>query len=172
MLDHLIAFLRATLGASRAAAHPLATEFERLRRLPGADGRAHGAAAAGARWTCPTALRAHAGAAAAAAAAGGKQPSSTGWSRRSRAAASRSRRAREGDRCCVLTVRDTGVGLAEQRPRPAAASAWSRCASAWPRCTAAAAALTLATPRPARGGDQLATVHPAADAAMNTPPPP
>ena len=31
MLDHLIAYLRATLGASRAAEHPLATEFERLR---------------------------------------------------------------------------------------------------------------------------------------------
>ena len=30
MLDHLIAYLRATLGASRLAAHPLATEFERL----------------------------------------------------------------------------------------------------------------------------------------------
>ncbi len=30
MLDHLIAFLRATLNASRTAAHPLATEFERL----------------------------------------------------------------------------------------------------------------------------------------------
>jgi signal transduction histidine kinase len=30
MLDHLIAFLRATLEASRAAEHPLATEFERL----------------------------------------------------------------------------------------------------------------------------------------------
>jgi sensor histidine kinase YesM len=30
MLDHLIAYLRATLGASRTAAHPLATEFERV----------------------------------------------------------------------------------------------------------------------------------------------
>jgi hypothetical protein len=30
MLDHLIAFLRATLNASRQAEHPLATEFERL----------------------------------------------------------------------------------------------------------------------------------------------
>lgn len=30
MLDHLIAFLRATLSASRTAAHPLSTEFERL----------------------------------------------------------------------------------------------------------------------------------------------
>jgi LytS/YehU family sensor histidine kinase len=30
MLDHLIAYLRATLSASRAAAHPLATEFERV----------------------------------------------------------------------------------------------------------------------------------------------
>jgi hypothetical protein len=30
MLDRLIAFLRATLSASRSAAHPLATEFERL----------------------------------------------------------------------------------------------------------------------------------------------
>jgi hypothetical protein len=30
MLDHLIAFLRATLNASRTAQHPLATEFERL----------------------------------------------------------------------------------------------------------------------------------------------
>ena len=30
MLDHLIAFLRATLNASRLAAHPLATEFERI----------------------------------------------------------------------------------------------------------------------------------------------
>jgi len=31
MLDHLIAYLRATLGASRATQHPLADEFERLR---------------------------------------------------------------------------------------------------------------------------------------------
>jgi LytS/YehU family sensor histidine kinase len=30
MLDHLISFLRATLNASRLAAHPLATEFERI----------------------------------------------------------------------------------------------------------------------------------------------
>ena len=30
MLDRLIAFLRATLGASRSAMHPLATEFERI----------------------------------------------------------------------------------------------------------------------------------------------
>jgi signal transduction histidine kinase len=30
MLDHLIAYLRATLQASRAAEHPLATEFQRL----------------------------------------------------------------------------------------------------------------------------------------------
>jgi hypothetical protein len=31
MLDHMIAYLRATLGASRAANHPLQLEFERLR---------------------------------------------------------------------------------------------------------------------------------------------
>ena len=30
MLDHLIAFLRSTLGASRATVHPLAAEFERI----------------------------------------------------------------------------------------------------------------------------------------------
>jgi len=30
MLDHLIAYLRATLSASRTAAHPLATEFQRV----------------------------------------------------------------------------------------------------------------------------------------------
>lgn len=30
MLDHFIAYLRATLGASRAALHPLADEFARL----------------------------------------------------------------------------------------------------------------------------------------------
>ena len=30
MLDHLIAYLRATLGASRSHMHPLATEFERV----------------------------------------------------------------------------------------------------------------------------------------------
>ncbi len=30
MLDHLIAYLRATLNASRSATHPLATEFERV----------------------------------------------------------------------------------------------------------------------------------------------
>lgn len=30
MLDHMIAYLRATLDASRAASHPLRTEFERL----------------------------------------------------------------------------------------------------------------------------------------------
>ena len=31
MLDHFIAYLRATLGASRTTAHPLADEFELLR---------------------------------------------------------------------------------------------------------------------------------------------
>jgi len=31
MLDHLVAYLRATLGASRATLHPLQTEFDRLR---------------------------------------------------------------------------------------------------------------------------------------------
>jgi sensor histidine kinase YesM len=31
MLDHLIAYLRGTLGASRATMHPLQTEFDRLR---------------------------------------------------------------------------------------------------------------------------------------------
>ena len=31
MLDHLVDYLRATLTASRATAHPLRTEFERLR---------------------------------------------------------------------------------------------------------------------------------------------
>ena len=31
MLDHVVAYLRATLGASRATRHPLQTEFERLR---------------------------------------------------------------------------------------------------------------------------------------------
>ena len=31
MLDHMIAYLRATLDASRAATHPLGSEFERLR---------------------------------------------------------------------------------------------------------------------------------------------
>jgi signal transduction histidine kinase len=31
MLDHMIAYLRATLGASRAATHPLQTEIDRLR---------------------------------------------------------------------------------------------------------------------------------------------
>jgi hypothetical protein len=31
MLDHMIAYLRATLAASRATTHPLAAEFERLR---------------------------------------------------------------------------------------------------------------------------------------------
>jgi hypothetical protein len=31
MLDHMIAYLRATLDASRAATHPLRTEFDRLR---------------------------------------------------------------------------------------------------------------------------------------------
>ena len=30
MLDHLIAYLRATLGASRATLHPLQDEFDRL----------------------------------------------------------------------------------------------------------------------------------------------
>jgi len=31
MLDHMVAYLRATLNASRSATHPLASEFERLR---------------------------------------------------------------------------------------------------------------------------------------------
>jgi hypothetical protein len=38
MLDHLIAFLRATLASTRAERHPLATEFDAPARLPGADG--------------------------------------------------------------------------------------------------------------------------------------
>ena len=57
MLDRLIAFLRATLNASRSGSHPLAAEFDAPRRLPGADGGAHGRRGCGTRSTCPTTLR-------------------------------------------------------------------------------------------------------------------
>ena len=72
MLDRLIAYLRATLQASRMAAHPLATEFERVD-----DYLALMAVRMGARLQVsldlPDGAAHDAGAAAAAAAAGGKR---------------------------------------------------------------------------------------------------
>jgi hypothetical protein len=72
MLDHLIAFLRTTLAATRADRHPLATEFDALR-----DYLALMAVRMGPRlqWQLdlPDALRAAGRATAAAAAAGGKR---------------------------------------------------------------------------------------------------
>ena len=115
MLDRLIAFLRATLAASRSGSHPLADRVRAHRRLPGADGGAHGTAAGGShraarhlarRCRCRRCCCSR----------WWKTPSSTGWSPRSTAAASRSARAREGD-ALVLDVRDTGGGLAADRRR-------------------------------------------------------
>ena len=88
MLDRLIAFLRATLAASRSGSHAAGRRVRAHRRLPGADGGAHGTAPGGAHRPARRAARI-AGAAAAAAAAGGKLHPPRRWSPRSRAAASR-----------------------------------------------------------------------------------
>ena len=140
MLDHLIAYLRATLGASRATLHPLEDEFARL-----ADYLALMAMRMGPRLAyaldLPEPLR------------GVPVPPLLlqplvenairhGLEPRCRAAASPcapapgpARRAPCWCWRCMIPAR------AWQRPRrpatpPAATSAWPRCANAWPRCTA------------------------------------
>ena len=114
MLDHLIAYLRATLGASRVGVHPLSAEFERLR-----DYLALMAIRMGPRLQCEFALPDDLAACpvpalllqplAENAIQHGLEPKVEGGSIRVRAW-------REGDTLC-LAVEDSGVGL------PAGASA-------------------------------------------------
>ncbi len=108
MLDQLIAFLRATLAASRTGTHSLAAEFARLGRLPGTDAGAHGRALA-LRLRPAAATRRRRGATAAAAAAGRKQ-------HQARARAERHRRAHHGQRS--TRRRATRVARSRYRPRP------------------------------------------------------
>jgi CheY-like chemotaxis protein len=113
MLDHLIAYLRATLSASRATLHPLAAEFDRLR-----DYLALMAVRMGPRLAyaldlpddlracpCPRCCCSR----------WWKTPSSTGWTPGGRRPHRPCARAR-GQRGCVLEVRDTGVGPARAHP--------------------------------------------------------
>jgi hypothetical protein len=86
MLDHMIAYLRATLGASRATSHPLQAEFDRLR-----DYLELMSMRMGPRlrytWICRPIWPATR-AAPCCCSLWSKTPSSTGWSPRSKAAAS------------------------------------------------------------------------------------
>jgi sensor histidine kinase YesM len=118
MLDHLIAYLRATLGASRATLHPLADEFDRLRDYLELMAVRMGPRL---RYTLDLPERPAPGAraAAAAAAAGGKRhppwAGAPGGRRHItvRAACSTRHPAhRAPAQYLVLEVHDTGVGLA------------------------------------------------------------
>ena len=144
MLDRLIAFLRATLSASRSSHAPAGHRVRAHRRLPGADGRAHGRPAADAAVAARGAARGRR-AAAAAAAAGGKQ-------HQARPGAQGGRRPHRGQ--CPARWRHAGAERARQRRRPGrhgatpatAASGCSRCANGCRRCTAAAPAWSCRMP--------------------------
>ena len=110
MLDRLIHFLRATLDASRAGMHPLATEFARLADYLELMQIRMGARLQ-TRLTLPDDLGGAAGADAAAAAAGRERHQARARAAGARRAHRRQRRdARAGNSCC--SVRDTGAGLA------------------------------------------------------------
>ena len=108
MLDHLIAFLRATLAASRQPEHPLADEFARIDDYLALMQVRMGDRLR-ARTTLPPELATLARAAAAAAAAGGERDQA-----RPGAAARRRRAARVG------RARRRGAGAARGRLRPRA----------------------------------------------------
>jgi hypothetical protein len=135
MLDRLIAFLRCHAQASRSDTAPPGRRVRAPGRLPGADGRAHGPAAAGRAAPAARPARAARAAAAAAALGGEQHPAWPGAPGR-RAAASRCA-PRATATLLVLTVLDTGAGLAARRRTGRhRLRHCTRCASAWPRCTA------------------------------------
>jgi hypothetical protein len=151
MLDRLIAFLRATLEASRSGSHPLAAEFARIadylalmqvrmgeRLQPRSSCRAELAASRCRRCCCSRWSRTR---------------SSTAWSRTWRRPPRR-QRARDGD-TLVLRVRDTGAGWPHARRRHR--FGLRRCASGSRRCTATRLAGTR--PRRRAGRGTLATVR-------------
>ena len=126
-------------------AAPAGHRVRARRRLPGADGRAHGTRGCSRSCRCPTRCATWA-CRRCCCSRWWKTASSTGWSRRSPVAASRSMRRRDGD-WLVLSVRDSGVGLGSAGacgPQPV--SACSRCASGCTRSTAAAPAWSCRTP--------------------------
>ena len=128
MLDHLIAFLRATLSASRSATAPAGHRVRAPGRLPGADGRAHGRRACRCSWTCPPSCAA-ARCRRCCCSRWWKTPSSTAWSPRWTAAASRCSARRDGGQL-RLSVRDTGVGLARWRRSRTAGTSFGLAAGA------------------------------------------
>ena len=113
MLDHLIAYLRATLGGARTTVHPLADEFARL-----ADYLEIMAVRMGPRLTfsldLPEALQEPLYLLAAAAAGGKRHPPRTGATGRWRPhPGARQHPARPAGALLALEVVDTGVGLAQ-----------------------------------------------------------
>ena len=135
MLDRLIAFLRATLAASRSGSHALADEFARIDDYLALMAVRMGARLA-VRIELPAALRElpvpalllqplvenairH-----------GLEPKVDGGRIEVRA---RARRRRAGARACATPA----AAWPQTMPATAAASACARCASGWPRCTAA-----------------------------------
>ena len=156
MLDRLIAFLRATLNASRSAHAPAGHRVRAHRRLPGADGRAHGRPAADAAVDLPDDLRDVGRCRRCCCSRWWRTASSTAWSRKV-----------AGGRIEVSARRDgehAGAERARQRRRPRRRRRAGRHAlrpaagarAAAPRCTAAAPAWTL---QDAAGGGTLARIR-------------
>ena len=144
MLDHLIAYLRATLGGARATLHPLADEFARLTDYLELLAVRMGPAWA-TRWSCPTPC-ARCPCPRCCCNRWSRTPSATGWSPRCRAVTSpcapAPAPARMATRCWCWRCTTPARACRRQHPKhPARALAWPRCASAWPRCMARTALL-------------------------------
>ena len=114
MLDQLIAFLRATLGASRVPFHALEAEFERVADYLALMQVRMGPRLA-TRLDVAARARVAAGAPAAAPAARGERDQARPRAAASATAASRCAR-RATATACVLTVRDTGAGVTAPDP--------------------------------------------------------
>ena len=115
MLDRLIAFLRATLEASRAGTHTLADEFARID-----DYLALMAVRMGPRLQCSSTCRPswqRCRCRRCCCSRWWKTASATAWSRRSRAGASSSAPGATAHACC-WSVHDNGVGLPDSRATP------------------------------------------------------
>ena len=143
MLDRLNSYLRVTLSGSRALAHPLAAEFQRLRDYLELMSVRMGAAARLQRSTCRRSC-ASCRCRRCCCSRWWRTPSGTAWSPRWKAARSRSARGAKAGRL-VLDVRDTGVGIATPRRRPKAWRLRPRAGAraARHRCTARASLAEL-----------------------------